>query len=271
MRGSYAPVRTSSRQEREGVKFLSYERLTPSEVLPERWCQKWIRDTGECWEWTGPLFRNPGGEEVPKAGNRAVRSVVMENVEGRSFGRQHIIPICESPSCVHPGHLDSPFSDAGRLLFIKQNSVQRGECRIWTGRVANNCPVVQTRRGARNQRTSLSVHRFVYTQEYGVPDFRDGHLELTCGNRMCVSHKHITYTFRPASGLCPEGHKLPARAASHCPTCLAHHEQRTCSEGHVMWTYEGTEPAKLCLTCRDNEARAFIDARNAEAFKRGTL
>lgn len=131
-----------------------------------------VKDTGDCWE---PLHGR-----VQEARRIAARySGYADSIR--------MIAICENSRCIHPDHLSSTLEPEGRLLYIKQRVESLGECLLWTGKVRSGKPAMPM--GANGN--TVSVQRYVYSQEYGCSLRHDEEVRVSCGNDMCVNHRHI--------------------------------------------------------------------------------
>jgi len=249
-----------------------YKPLTVAEVFPPKF-RPMVKEEGECWLWRGSMKKSRRNGVLPLAEGKSARNFAYTRVYGRQEGVLRLIPVCETPECVHPEHLDSSFSDAGRLLFIKQHTRPEGDCLIWTGTVVDGRPRMELETYVRGKRVRhvMSIHKFIYTQEHGLKYTPFGTITLSCGNIMCVNHKHIRYHLRPADGLCEAGHRLPTNNTFHCPECRKQKETTRCPRGHEDTHEVPTKNGKMCSECRDEDVRAFIAERNATAFKRGEL
>jgi len=254
---------------------MTYTPLSPFDVFDADTITA-VHDTGDCWLWTGQYKVSRDGSRHPYYSYtenkhtklKSMRAIVMERMGNEPRNAQSYVPICEQDLCVHPDHIDDRYSDAGRLLFVKNQSEQQGECRIWTGSGSSGYLRIPT---SRTKSDFISAHKFVYMQEHGLPYFMGGTLRLSCDNRMCVSHKHISFDFRPANGLCPEaGHKLPP-GASVCPIC-ARPRSKGCDRGHVLPAHEASYAGNIgCWHCRSEDALEFMRERNEASMKAGRL
>lgn len=225
-----------------------------------------VDDTGDCWLWTGAYVTRGNGERFPMKGDLAIRTAAL----GEAHAGVRVVPVCEDQMCVHPDHLSYNMSPEGRLMFIREKSYAQGECRIWTGKLDyRSAPqvVIQTR----PKQLTMYTQRYVYEQEHGVKLRPGTFVIMSCGNGLCVSHKHMWLKQRPSDGRCLEGHVLPPDTIEYCPTCQKISASR-CSRGHVLTGWETTHGGRVaCDCCRRDDAREFIRQRNAETLRAGVL
>lgn len=238
-------------------------KLDPANVFPKK-AVPFVDVTDDCWVWTGDTKISQGREQPRYGTNSAHSFVARYNQLNVSMGLM-LWPACENVRCVHPDHLALPHSVVGRMLFIKERSVAEGDCLIWKGSVRNGSPIFPWRKPGRSAHSNYSVHRFVYTEEHGERPPHSSAVSLTCGNQLCVSHKHIRYTVLGLGRKCPQGHELPPQYDTFCPTCryAATRVMSECPRGHEIPPEEAADTGrKGCRYCRREDADAWITERN---------
>lgn len=239
--------------------------MTPYDVFDFSIAEK-IKDTGECWLWESTVSREGSPlhyclDDKGVSRKHHVQSIAYRRVNDTDLLSLKLLQTCRERLCVHPYHQTHVSTDAGTMLRIRKASDIRGDCWIWTAGLNGGAPSISrgTHAGARKLER-LSVRAFVYCMEHGIEWMPNLGMkfELTCGNDLCVSFKHLRRIERWPGGKCDRGHDVKADA-TRCHACKheSSYEPRPCRRGH-SGRYRIQNTGDGCDLCNREDAEQYL-------------
>lgn len=235
---------------------------TPYDVFEDYAVASRIKDTGDCWLWTGAWSR--AGK--PVFSGKLIRTLAYTSVGHDTGGRTNLnlVTVCEDSACVHPEHLALENSVVGKMLYLKTQVDIRGDCWVWKGSTMNNdgTPRINIEGMGWGDLRMVTVRKFVYCVEKGLP-YNDqvDRVSVRCGTPLCVSYKHVYEYKENKGGTCPEGHRIPSHTYR-CSRCVYEKYEgvKRCERGHEMAWYEGQRGhvAMECYLCNREDAEQYM-------------